>query len=127
MKRTFPLLIALLTMLLVGCGTFYKVAVTVSEAEDAVMKEWATLHNDGKTSEALDQKVLEAHNKFNEAKLVAANALRAYKAGGDKAQYITALEAARSAIDPLLNLLSPLLTSAKNESLKMKALNASGI
>lgn len=108
-----------------GCGTLFKATITLTSIEDSIMKEWATLHNDGKTTPERDREVMKAHDKFNEAKLVAAAALRAYAAGGDKDKYITALETARTLIDPILGLIQPLLAPEKVQTLKLKILNAS--
>lgn len=116
-----PIAIVATSAVLVGCGTVYTIAVTISNAEDAVMKEWATLHNDNRTTDDLDRKVMAAHAKFNEAKLIAANALRAYNSGGDKADYVKALEAARDAIGPIIDLIQPLLTPANAQNLRVKA------
>ena len=112
-------------VLLAGCTTFNKAAVTLTEAEDAVMKEWATLHNDHKTTSELDLKVMAAHAKFKESCAVAAAFLRSYSAGGgDKASYVSALEAARATIGPLLQLIEPLLTTSKVSKLQTTTLIA---
>lgn len=101
-----------------GCGTVYKTAILLTDAEDAIMREWARAHNDHLTTADMDLKVMAAHSKFNSAKKVAAAALRTYNAGGDKAAYERALEAARAAIDPLFDLLSPVLSAQKMTALR---------
>lgn len=108
-----------MVVLLAGCSTFNKAAVTLTQAEDAIMKEWATLHNDHKTTSELDLKVMVAHAKFKESCAVAAAFLRSYSSGGgDKTSYLAALEAARSTIGPLLQLIEPLLTQNKVSKLQ---------
>lgn len=119
-------LFAVFVMLItVGCNTIYSSAVTLTEVEDAVMRQWARLHNDRLTTADIDIRVNAAHENFNKLRLTAAIALRAYQAGGDKANYIKALEAARAAIDPLFEILQPLLTPDTTKTLKSQALNAS--
>jgi hypothetical protein len=111
---TKKLITMAMVVLLAGCTTFNKTAVTLTEAEDAIMKEWATLHNDHKTTSELDLKVMKAHAAFKESCLVAATFLHSYSEGGaDKASYVAALEAARASIGPLLQLIEPLLSSTK--------------
>jgi hypothetical protein len=116
MKRHITTLAVVL--LLAGCGTLYKSTVLLTTAEDAVMKAWAQAHNDHLTTPALDVKVMNAHEKFNQAKVVAKVALYAWESGGDKNAYIVALEAARAAVGPLLELLAPVLAPNKIEQLK---------
>lgn len=117
----FTVFVLLIT---VGCNTIYSSAVTLTEVEDAVMRQWARLHNDRLTTADIDMKVNAAHENFNKARITAAIALRAYQAGGDKANYIKALEAARAAINPLFEILQPLLTAESTKKLKSQALNA---
>lgn len=109
MKRLFLFLF----ICCLGCNTVNKGTVLLVDAEDAIMKEWARAHNDGLTTPDVDRKVMVAHAQFNQAKEVAALALRTYDAGGDKSVYIAALEAARAAVDPLLDLLTPYIIPAK--------------
>lgn len=124
MKNTFILITIAITMLLAGCGTLYKAAIALTDIDDSLMKEWATLHNDGKTSEDLDRKVMKAQATFKSSCSVAAAALRAYDAGGNKADYIKTLEAARSAIGPIIDLLTPHLSSLKLSQYKSSVANA---
>jgi len=101
-----------------GCATTYKTAVLLTEAEDSAMKVWAAAHNNHQTTAEFDLKVMAAHARFNEAKAVALVALKAYKAGGDKNAYIMALEAARAAVGPLLDLLLPVLSPNQYQTLR---------
>lgn len=123
-SRLAALFTVFVLLITVGCNSLYKGAVTLSQAEDAVMKQWATLHNDHMTTPDIDTKVMAAHANFNAAKLAAAAALRSYAAGGDKANYIRLLEAARAAIDPLFSILQPLMSQSTASSLKLQVLNA---
>ncbi len=123
-KIKFLSITLFVTLLLAGCSSLYTATVTLTDAEDAVMKQWATLHNDHKTTEDIDRRVMDAHGKFNQAKLAAAAALRAYADGGDKANYLKALDVARAAIDPLFSILQPLLTPNTTKTLKAKVATA---
>lgn len=107
-----------MTVLLTACNTLNKATVTLVEAEDAVMKEWARLHNDRATTPEIDLKVISAHTKFEEAKLIAAIALRNYQDGGDQADYIRALNVVRAAVDPILALIQPLLAQERSAQLQ---------
>lgn len=118
-KIRLPLVAMLaMTVLLTACNTLNKATVTLVEAEDAVMKEWARLHNDRATTPEIDLKVIAAHTKFEEAKLIAAIALRNYQAGGDQADYIRALNVVRAAVDPILALIQPLLAQERSAQLQ---------
>lgn len=107
-----------ITLLLAGCGTTYKAVVTLTTAEDSVMKSWATLHNDHVTTPQIDAKVVQAHQKFADACEVAKKALIAYKANGDQGPYLLALAEAKALALPILDLITPFLDSAKVSSLK---------
>jgi len=124
MKITFILITVAVTLLLAGCGTIFKAAIALTDIDDSLMREWATLHNDGKTSDDFDRKVMQAQATFKSSCAIAAAALRAYDAGGNKADYIKALEAARSAIGPIIDLLTPYLTQQKVSQYKTSVSNA---
>lgn len=108
-----------------GCNTVYKTAILVSAVEDSLMKEWARAHNDKLTTPQLDAQVINAHAKFNKAKLVAAAALRAYEAGGSKDAYFNALEALKTTLGPMFDLLNDVVSEAKLQSLKDQSALAS--
>lgn len=108
----------LATMLLcVGCQTF-KVIVTVCDAEDAVMKTWATAHNDGKTSVEFDKSVQRAHTVFINTALASKTALQAYKDNGDKSQYVQALATTKAAALGVLDLVNSLVSQKRSGELK---------
>lgn len=124
-KSPLPLILlfAVGLSLLCGCGTLYNSIVTVNDVETAAMKEWAKAHNDGKTSEALDRKVLAAHAAFNRAKLDTKILLEAYKANGDKSKLEQSLAVVRAAIEPVLDLIAE-FNAPKAASLQTAAANA---
>jgi len=104
--KTLRLLLTLAVVaLLCGCGTLFTTVVTVTEVETAAMNEWARAHNDHRTTEDLDRKVMRAHDAFNQAKTDAGLLLEAYKASGDKTQLEQALAVVRAAIGPVLDLI----------------------
>jgi hypothetical protein len=110
--------------LLTSCATIYKSAIILTEAEDAVMREWATAHNNKLTTPDLDLKVMAAHAKFEQAKKVAAVALRAYEAGGDQGAYVAALEACRATIGPLIDLLTNVIAPQRATILRANVATA---
>lgn len=78
----------------------------------------------GKTTLDLDTKVIKAHDQYRLACGVAKRALTAYKAGGDQAAYLSALQAAKIAADGLFNIIYPLLTVEKADALKGQLVKA---
>lgn len=124
MKHLIYITILITSFLLAGCGTVHKSSVVISDVEDALMKEWARAHNDHLTTPALDTKVINAHTKFNEAKKIAAAALRTYEADGEQDAYFKALNALRAALDPLFELLNPVVSEARMSALKSMSKSA---
>ena len=122
MKQTLKTLwiATLLTVLIasVGCGTLYKSSVTITSTVDAAMKGWAELSVAGKTGPDVDAKVKVYHAEYAKACGVAARALEAYKATGDKAEYLRALEVVRTSAADLFTFILPLLTDS--EALKLE-------
>jgi hypothetical protein len=123
-KSLFPI-IALLALLVAGCGTFYTGIVTLTGVVDSGMKEWAHLSNAGKTTPAIDASVKKAHATYQQACGVAKVALQQYKAGGSQANYVNALETAKVAAAGLFDVIVPLLTVDKADSLKTRLAKAS--
>lgn len=121
-KSIIPLLIAV--AFLVGCNTLYTGVVSITSVVDSAMKEWASMSVAGKTTPALDANVIKIHDQYRLSAGVAKRALITYKAGGDQASYISALEAAKVAADGLLNIIYPLLTVDKADALKGQLLKA---
>lgn len=117
MKKQIQLLCLLLTLtsvsLMSGCGTLFKATVTLTQADDAIMKEFATQWNDGKLSDDVGVAVANAQNRFVQSCAVAKAALSAYKDSGDKAAYLQAFNVAKAALPPLLEILKPFLGDAK--------------
>jgi len=108
-----------------GCSTIFSATVTVTEIVDSVMKDWAALSNAHKTTAEIDAKVIAAHNHYREAAKVAQDALIAYKASGDQGQYIATLTALKATVGPIIDLITPLLSPSKVQSLQTKLTKAS--
>lgn len=123
MKQLFVLLsVVALVALSEGCATMNKTVVTICQLEDSAMMEWATLHNDGVTTDEFDLQVVRAHQEFLAAKQ---DALAAYQAAGpDDPDYLNAFERVRGALIRLLNVLAPLAPAKSIDELKSKAATA---
>lgn len=115
-RLIIPVLVAV--AFLVGCSTLYTGVISITSVVDSAMTTWADLSVAGKTSPEIDSKVIKAHDQYRIACGVAKRALIVYKAGGDQANYLTALEAAKVAADGLLDIIYPLLTVDKADALK---------
>lgn len=115
-KSIIPVLFAV--AFLVGCSTLYTGVISITSVVDSAMTTWANMSVAGKTTLDIDTKVIKAHDQYRAAAGVAKRALIAYKAGGDQANYLTALEAAKVAADGLLDIIYPLLTVDKADALK---------
>ncbi len=111
-------------MLLAGCGTLYRSTVTLTAVVDSAMRSWAQLSVSGQTSPGLDEQVKKAHAVYQKSCGVAATALEAYKAGGEKSSYILALEVARATAGDLFDLILPLFSSAKQTTFTTQLRNA---
>jgi hypothetical protein len=123
--KTSLIPIILLLAFMAGCSTFYTGVVTLTGVVDSGMKEWAHLSNAGKTTPAIDASVKKAHATYQQACGVAKVALQQYKAGGSQATYLNALETAKTAATGLFDVIVPLLTMDKADSLKTRLAKAS--
>ena len=103
--------------ILCGCGTLYNGIVTITQVRDSAMKELAALSKQGKISDATDTKIEVADKAYREAAETASKALIAYKAGGDKGQYVAALMAVKVAIASILDILTPMISQSEALSL----------
>lgn len=110
--------IALIAVFLIGCSTLYTGVVSLTSVVDSAMKEWAKMSVAGKTTPDFDAKVVKAHDQYRAACGVAQAALIQYKAGGDQAKYISALQAAKVAASGLLDIILPLLTVDKADTFR---------
>lgn len=118
MKKLVQLMIATCVLLTAGCNTLPKVVVTIVDAEDAAMREWADAHNRGFTSKELDAKVDKAHQNFVQVCHIAKSALEAYKATGNEAQYVQAIATVRAAANGVLDLVVNIVSSQRKAELQ---------
>jgi hypothetical protein len=124
MRKAQTAIAAIMVTILVGCATWYTGTVTITAVVDSAMRNWAQMSVAGKTSAAIDVKVIAAHNQYRAACAVAQTALISYKANGDQAQYIAAITAVRSSVDALFALITPLLSPAQSTSLQTQLAKA---
>lgn len=110
-----------------GCTTLYRGVVTMSDVVDKAMTAWADLSVKGATTPAVDARVKAAHAQYQKSAAVARDALIAYKQGGDKATYEQALAAAQVAMNGVVNIILPLLTPDKADTLRAQASKAKGV
>jgi hypothetical protein len=115
-KSIIPVLLAV--AFLVGCSTLYTGVVSITSVVDTATTEWSNLSIAGKTTPEFDALVIKAHDKYRVSCGIAKRALVVYKSGGDQANYLTALEAAKVAADGLLDIIYPLLSPDKADALK---------
>ena len=117
----------LAAVFMTACATFYDSAVTTTAIVDSAMKDWAALSVDGNTTPDIDAKVIAAHRRYQQAAVIARDALIAYKAGGDQAAYQKTFEAARVAMNALLDIIIPILQPAQVASLQAKTGRATNL
>lgn len=111
----------------IGCSSLYTGTVTITSVVDSAMKNWAELSVAGKTSQAIDAAVIKAHDQYRASCAVAQTALVVYKQSGDQSQYVKAMLAVRSAADGIIDIIAPLLSPTKVETLRAKLSKAGGI
>lgn len=110
----------LAAVFLTACATLYSAAITTTQVVDSAMAQWADLAVAGKTTPQIDEKVVQAHFKYQQACAIARDALAAYKAGGDQVAYQKAFEATRVAMIAVLDIILPLLQPAQKVELQSK-------
>lgn len=113
------LAVVMIATLVSGCAGIYSGVVTMTKIRDSAMKELAQLHKQGKISATTDTKIAEADLKYRQAAEVAEKALIAYQDGGDKLQYVAALQAVRAAVGGILDILTPFVS--QNTAIDMQA------
>ena len=124
-KVTGLLLIGVLSVALSGCGTLYTNIVTMKKVGDSISMEYAQLYKAGLISPEQDAKAEAAHAEYREAMGVLATALEAAQVSGDASDVPGKLRAAKQAITPMLNLISPLLSNSKANTLQKQLTTAS--
>ncbi len=83
------------------------------------MKAWADLSVAGKTTPAIDSKVAQSYAQYQKSCAIAEDALKAYKANGDKATYEQAFAIVKATAAELIALIAPII--APDKAAKMTA------
>lgn len=108
-----------------GCASLFDTVVTIKDVGDAVSREYAQLYKQGLITPEQDAKAEAAHAAYREAMAGLAITLEAAKASGDNSTVPAKLRAAKQAIDPLLDLITPLLTKQRANTLEQQLTKAS--
>lgn len=112
MKRNLITLAGLVALFCVtSCTGLYRGVITVTEVRDDVMKELAQLNKRGLIDQQTDELIFQADWAYLQAAKVAERALVSYQNGGDRAAYISALNALKDTVGVLIGLLNPLNTN----------------
>lgn len=119
MRKATPLLV-FLTLAVTACVSLSTAVITITQVVDSGMKDWAAMSVAGKSTPAIDVKVIAAHDNYRQACAVAQKALVAFKETGNNSDYVKALAAARASADGLIDLITPLITPDKSTELKIK-------
>ena len=110
---TVLLVLALLALLVViftaGCASVNQTTVTLTSVVDSAMKNWAQASVAGQTSPALDAQVKAAHEQYRAVCGAIVPVYETALANGQAPDAAAVLRTLRAAVDPLLNLLVPLL------------------
>lgn len=102
---------------LTACATTSRAIVTVTSVVDVAMKDWAQASAAGQTTPDLDARVTAAHDHYRAVCGGLAQILEAAQANGDQATAVNALQTLRAAVDPLLELIGPLVSPAEAQRL----------
>ncbi len=111
-------LVAFMCLAPVGCATFYRSVVSLTQVVDGASKSYATLFNDGLVPPELHAKVAAAHLNYRLAARVTKDALEAYKMSGDPSTFEQAFMIAGQAAQEFVQLLLPLLTTEQSIALQ---------
>lgn len=102
-----------------GCGTlsFYDSVITVTEVGDSIRAEYGRLYRLGLISPEQDKKATAADEKYREALNVLATTLEVAKVTGDQTTVPEKLRIVKLSLVPLMDLIFPLLSPDKAETL----------
>lgn len=111
------LLLLVFTLGLIGCATLNKAVVTVTSVVDVAMTDWAKASVAGKTTPELDAKVKAAHLEYRRVCGELVPIYEASIAAGDSPKAADVLKSLRAAVDPLMDLILPLVTTTEAQTL----------
>ncbi len=112
-------------LLVAGCTSLYTNIVTITSVVDKASKEYAHEYNLGHVPANVAAEVSKSHQQYRNAAAVAQGALITYKATGNEASYVSALEATRAAAGGLIDLIVPYLVKSDSKALKTNLAKAS--
>lgn len=125
--KTKPYLpvVLLLAFLFVGCTNLYRGIITFHDVRDSALTEWAQASHNGQTTKAIDDAVIAADARVQQAAKVLDDALSTYKATGDKTKYVQAVSVFEATVSDLVGIIVPILVPEKGAALKTKLTKAS--
>ncbi len=103
------ILLMAFTFGLVGCMTVNKAVVSVTSVVDVAMQDWAKASVAGKTTKELDAKVMAAHLEYRNVCGRLVPVYEAAIAAGNTPKAADVLSSLRNAVDPLMDLILPLV------------------
>lgn len=109
-RITPPLMVVIVALSFSGCVNGPRAVVTVTSVVDSAMRDWAAASKAGQTTPALDAKVIAAHDHYRAVCASALTILEAAKANGEQPDTAATLRTLRAAVDPLFDLITPLLS-----------------
>lgn len=109
---------AVLSLGLGGCLTVNKATVTLTSVVDAGMKDWAQASAAGRSTPELDAKVIAAHNRYRQTCGALVPIYEAAAASGQAPDATSVLTTLRASVDPLMDLILPLLLPGEAANLK---------
>ena len=123
LDSTILLFLALIGM--TACTTLFRGVVTLTEVVHSAENQYAVLYKQGLVSEETHAKVTRAHDEYRAAAKTGAEALKAYKASGNEADYVAALNATKAAATVFIDRIVPLLIDSRGTKLKSDLQKAS--
>ena len=125
-KLKLLLALGVLSLGLAGCITVNKATVSLTSVVDVAMKDWAQASAAGRTTPALDAKVIAAHNEYRRVCGAIVPIYETAIAKGENPDAAAVLTTLRAAVDPLLDLLLPVLPAHEQTAItaKLRKVNA---
>lgn len=117
---------AVLSLGLGACMALNKATVTLTSVVDAGMKDWAQASATGRTTPELDAKVVKAHNEYRKVCGAIVPIYETAIANGETPDAAAVLGTLRAAIDPLMDLILPVLLPAERAAVttQLRKVNA---
>ena len=123
MKKKYGMLVAV-SMILLGCTTFYASVIAVTDVVDSAMKQWAQANKARQTTPEFNAEVVKLYDKYRLAASAAQSSLILYKETKDATNLVAALETAKAGASPLIDFIIQVLAPTKGTELKTQLSNA---